>query len=81
MYNFRCRHADYLEITDDNNVQVGQYCGDLTGNDVFVSGDFAVITFHSDYLNNTKKRGYQMLFNTDVKSRMPGKCKSVEQAA
>ena len=66
---FHCRH-DYLKITDNNNVQVGQYCGYLTGTDGFVSGDFAMITFHSDYLSNNKKRGFYIRF-----TEIPGKYK------
>ena len=58
---FRCRH-NYLKITDDNNVQVGQYCDYLTGTGGFLSGDFAIITFHSDYLSNKKNEGFHIRF-------------------
>ena len=71
---FCCRN-NYLKITDDNNVQVGQYCGDLAGIDVFVYGAFAVITFNSEfriYSEKKRLRVFQILF-TNVK--MPGKCK------
>ena len=66
---FCCRH-DYLKITDDNNVQVSQYCGYLNGTVVFVFGDFAIITFHSDYLSNNKNKGFHIRF-----TEIPGKYK------
>ena len=60
-YYFPCSY-DYLEITDDNNVKVGQYCGDQTGNEVAVVGDYAVLTFHSD--NSKQTRGFLITFDT-----------------
>ena len=51
---------DYLKITDDNNVEVGKYCGELTGKEVAVSGDYAVLTFHTDGI--VQKKGFRILF-------------------
>ena len=51
-------------------MQVGQYCGYLTGTDGFVSGDFAIITFHSDYLSNKEKKGFHIRF-----TKIPGEYK------
>ena len=65
---FFFRRYDYLKITDENNVPVGQYCGELTGEEVLVGGVYAVLTFHSDHSN--QKRGF-LLFFTSAK---PSKC-------
>ena len=44
---FFCRY-DYLKITNEHNQTVGKYCGVKTGRNVYVTGRFAVISFHSD---------------------------------
>ena len=38
------------------NETIGAYCGMKTGRNVFVTGEFAVITFHSDY--SFERRGF-----------------------
>ena len=55
-------------ITDENNVTAGKYCGVLTGKEVVVAGDYAVITFHSDC--SLQYKGYRIIFTTD----QPSKC-------
>ena len=65
-HDFYCSF-DYLKITDDNNVEVGKYCGEHTGNEVVVSGDYAALTFHSD--NSVQKKGFRIFF-----SAISGKC-------
>ena len=35
---------------------IGTFCGMNTGRNIFVTGDFAVITFHSDY--SFERRGF-----------------------
>ena len=45
---FHCRN-DYLKITDANNKTIDVYCGYGTGQRVIVTGEYVVITFHSDY--------------------------------
>ena len=44
---FFCRY-DYLKITNEHNQTVAKYCGVKTGRNVYVTGRFAVISFHSD---------------------------------
>ncbi|CAH3151791.1 unnamed protein product, partial [Porites evermanni] len=46
-YSWSCRY-DYLKITNEHNQTVGKYCGVKTGRNVYVTGRFAVISFHSD---------------------------------
>ena len=39
-----------MKIVDDNNRALGTYCGSqLSGKVVLVTGNYAFITFHSDY--------------------------------
>ena len=59
---------DYLKITHEKNVTVGKYCGELTGKEVVITGDFAVITFHSNY--RVQKRGFRIFFT----AVQPSKC-------
>ena len=38
-----------MKIVDDNNRALGTYCGsELSGKAVLVTGNYALITFHSD---------------------------------
>ena len=67
---FSCSN-DFLRITDDNNVKVGQYCGALNGKEVVVSGDYAALTFQSD--DNIQKRGFRILFTAVQLSKCNGK--------
>ena len=57
---FLCRY-DYLKITNDTNVSSGKHCGKKTGKKVEVTGDYAFITFHSDYLD--ERKGFRILFH------------------
>jgi len=49
-----------LKITSDNNIDIGKYCGELTGKEVVVSGDYIVLTFHSDL--SVQNGGFWILF-------------------
>ena len=51
-------------VTDENNVIVNKFCGDLliTGMFSLFFGDYALITFHSD--SKVQERGYQITFTT-----------------
>ncbi|XP_022789916.1 uncharacterized protein LOC111329440 isoform X4 [Stylophora pistillata] len=60
-----CRD-DYVEISNQNNFTFGKYCGIQTGRTVEVSGDYAVITFHSDFYGQT--RGFSLLFTAVLPS-------------
>jgi len=50
-----------MKVTADNNGEVGKYCGELTGNEVVVSGDYAVLTFHTDGIG--QKKGFRIFFS------------------
>jgi len=38
-----------VKIADHSNAIVGKYCGNQTGKQFVVGGDYAVLTFYSDY--------------------------------
>ena len=67
--HFLCRF-DYVNISDGNNF-IGRYCGSLTGQVIFVSLDYLVLTFHSDGIFDPDKRGFEIFFAGDVNT--PGK--------
>ena len=49
-----------MKIT--NGITEVRYCGDqLTGTDLLVSGNYVVLTFHSDWVLENKK-GFEILF-------------------
>ena len=48
-----------MEIVDDDNRTHGTYCGsELTGKVVLVTGNYALITFHSD--DSKRYMGFQL---------------------
>ena len=49
LFAFLMRSYDYLEIANDGRM-VGKYCGSSTGQNIFLTGDQILITFHSDGL-------------------------------
>jgi len=49
-----------LKITNETRQSFGVYCGNKTGETVAVTGDYAVITFHSD--EDVQKRGFRIFF-------------------
>lgn len=53
---------DYLKITNENDELFGTYCSQQTGRRVHVTGNYAVITFHSDDIP-TNNGGFLMLFS------------------
>ena len=60
-----CRF-DYLKIT--NGTREDRYCGDqLTGRELLVSGNYVVLTFHTDWLLENKT-GFEILFAGDSKN-------------
>ena len=59
-----------MKIT--NGVTEVRYCGDLTRRDLLVSGNYVVLTFHTDWLLENK-RGFEIFFSEEV----PGKFKKV----
>ena len=48
LFPFLVHRWDYLEIVNDGRM-VGKYCGQGTGQNIFLTGDQILITFHSDY--------------------------------
>jgi len=58
-FSFLCSQ-DYLQVTNEKNRVFGKYCGQVTGKTAFVSGQYALIKFHSD--GKTQNRGFLMSF-------------------
>ena len=49
-----------------NGVTEDRFCGDqLTGRDLLVSGNYVVLTFHSDW-RLVKKRGFEIFFASEI---------------
>ena len=62
------RHSnDYLEIINDGRM-VGKYCGKRTGQNVFLTGDQILITFHSSSYWRTR-RGFLIHFTVGPHSK------------
>ena len=53
LFPFLMRSYDYLELVSDGRM-VGKYCGRRTGQNIFLTGDQILITFHSDYVFQRK---------------------------
>ena len=49
-----------MKISNEKKKTFGVYCGQKTGHYVFVTGEVAVITFHSDY--SFERRGFLISF-------------------
>ena len=47
LYDTPCSN-DYLEIANEKRVAVGKYCGWQTSKVIYIGGNEAVLTFHSD---------------------------------
>ena len=56
---FHCSF-DYLKITNENNDDLGKYCGERTGEAVLGTGNYAVLMFHSD--TSFQRRGFLLFF-------------------
>ena len=50
---------DYLEIMKDRRM-VGKYCGKKTGQNILLTGDRMLITFHSNLWDS--RGGFRILF-------------------
>ena len=49
-----------------NGITEVRYCGDqLSGRDLLVSGNYVVLTFHTDWLLENKK-GFEILFAQEI---------------
>ena len=51
---------DYLDIKNEINNTVGTYCGNRTGQNVFLNGSQIFITFHSN--SSVPRRGFLIHF-------------------
>ena len=51
---------DYLEIVNDGRM-VGKFCGQRSGQNIFLTGDQILMTFHSDDMLDD--RGFLIYFN------------------
>ena len=62
-----CR-IDYLKIA--NGITEVRYCGDqLTGTDLLVSGNYVVLTFHTDWVLENKT-GFEIFFAQEISSKL-----------
>ena len=48
-------------INNGNNFNLGKHCGEKTGQSLLVTGDYAVLTFHTD--ENVEGKGFLLSFN------------------
>ena len=49
-------------INNEDNLNLGKHCGEKTGQTTLVTGDYAVLTFHTDEIEESK--GFLLLFDT-----------------
>jgi len=61
IHHFSLCSWDYLKIVDGNNQTIGVFCGQLSGETVYVTGPYAVISFHTDFI--IRGRGYELFFS------------------
>ena len=59
LFPFLMHSFDYLEIVNDGRM-VGKYCGRRTGQNIILTGDQILITFHSDDI--IQERGFLIHF-------------------
>ena len=52
---------DYLKIADEKNQIIAVYCGQRSGRTVYVTGQYAEISFHTD--GSVQERGYELFFS------------------
>ena len=48
-------------INNTKNFNLGRHCGRITGQSVLVTGDYAVLTFHTD--ENHERKGFLLSFS------------------
>lgn len=54
------RLADSFSVTNDKGQTFGTYCGEWTGKEILVTGDFVLMTFISDEYG--QERGFEIYF-------------------
>ena len=57
LYDTPCSN-DYLEIANEKRVAVGKYCGWHNNKVIYIGGNEAVLTFHSD--SSSETRGFYL---------------------
>ena len=55
-------------VTIGTNKKFGKFCGNKTGEIVWVTGNYTMITFHSDHVHRTERRGFLIRFVAVVKT-------------
>ncbi|PFX28660.1 Dorsal-ventral patterning tolloid-like protein 1 [Stylophora pistillata] len=68
-YDFQIKYKDfcrddYVEISNADDIIFGKYCGKKNGTTVHVTGDYALITFHSN--PELGARGFYLQFSTTL---------------
>ena len=58
-------------INNTNNLNLGKHCGKKTGQTTLVTGDYAVLTFHTDEIEQSK--GFLLLFATIPEGKLDKK--------
>lgn len=58
--NLLCCRRDFVRITNEKSKMFGVFCGRIPrpGDEVLVTGEYAVIIFHSDY--SLQRRGFHI---------------------
>ena len=67
---YLCRY-DYLMITsikNGSNLNLGKHCGNKSGQTALVTGDYALLTFHTDLFQESK--GFLLLFTTILEGKL-----------
>ena len=67
--HFLCSY-DYLKIVNEKNQSFGVYCGEMSGKSVGVTGEYAVITFHS-VRNYRGWTGFRIFFRIQENGSKP----------
>jgi len=60
LFPFVTHSYDYLKIVNDGRM-VGKCCGQRTGQNLLLTGDQILISFHSDY--SVERKGFLIYFN------------------
>ncbi|XP_078343320.1 tolloid-like protein 2 [Oculina patagonica] len=63
-YHPTCNY-DYLKITSENSETFGAICGYRYGTDIIVTGNYALLTFHSD--SEVQNKGFNISFSVVLK--------------
>jgi len=58
-------------INNENNLNLGKHCGKKTGQTALVTGDYAVLTFHTDELQ--ERKGFLLFFSAIPEGKLSQK--------